>query len=161
MAKARQQDPVTCFCFKVVLPNINASPADEAYFKSVSGLKYESEVVDFKEGGFNVGVRRLVGPAKWPNLVLKRGFTGSSTLFNWRRMWLQDSLTGANNELKRVTGKIFQLTSDFQSVCSWEFKNGWPCKWEGPEYDASKSELAIETLEIAHEGLFYEQIKKS
>ncbi len=152
MAKARPQDPVTCFCFKVVFSNIKGSPSDEAYFKSVSGLKYESEVVDYKEGGYNVGVRRCVGPAKWPNLVFKRGFTGSSSLLEWRRMWLQDGLSG---KLERVTGKIVQLSSDFKPVCSWEFYNGWPCKWEGPEYDASKSELAIETLEVAHEGLTY------
>jgi phage tail-like protein len=126
----------------------------DLFFKSVGGLKYEAEVVDFKEGGRNITTRRLVGPSKHPNLVLKKGFTGPPLvhLLEWRRMWLIDD---ASTPLIRVSGIITQLNSKLEPVCGWKFHRGWPCKWEGPDYDASKAELAIETLEIAHEGLEY------
>ena len=153
MAQPTRNDPRTIFCFKLII-NIEGHKTGEAYFKSVSGLKYESEVVDYKEGGVNISTHRLVGSTKWPNLVLKKGFTGPPLmhLLDWRRAWLDDAKSA---KLKRADGKLVQLAPDKSEICAWEFFGGWPCKWEGPEYDASKSELAIETLEIAHEGLKY------
>jgi phage tail-like protein len=151
---ASRNDPLTVFCFRVEI-EIDGLRRGEAYFKTVSGLKSESEVTDYKEGGVNTTTRRLVGPAKWPNIVLKRGFIGSSAqpLVDWRNAWLNDD---PGTRLERANGKIVQLDSQLNKVCSWKFVNGWPCKWEGPDYDASKQELAIETLEIAHEGLEFE-----
>jgi phage tail-like protein len=153
-AGTKRHDPLTVFCFKVEI-QIEGHKRGEAYFKSVSGLKYESEVVDYHEGGINVTTRRLVGTTKWPNIVLKRGFAGPPLvhLLNWRREWLNDD---PKSKLKRANGKIIQLSSNMKKMCAWQFVRGWPCKWEGPEYDASKDELAIETLEIAHEGLRFD-----
>jgi phage tail-like protein len=155
---AKRHDPLTVFCFRVQI-TIDGNELGDAFFKSVTGLKYESEVVDYHEGGFNVTTRRLVGPTKWPNLVLKRGFAGPPLveLLNWRRSWLDDD---PKSVLVRANGKIVQLSSDLKQVCAWKFYDGWPCKWEGPEYDASKDELAIETLEIAHEGLVFDPTDK-
>ncbi|HUH02721.1 MAG TPA: phage tail protein [Kofleriaceae bacterium] len=148
---ASRNDPLTTFCFRVKFEGGPMSGSD-LFFKSVGGLKYESEVVEYKEGGRNVTARRLVGPGKYPNLVLKKGFTGPPMiqLLAWRRMWLIDD---PGVPLVRASGVVIQLNSKLESVCGWKFHNGWPCKWEGPDYDASKAELAIETLEIAHEGL--------
>ncbi len=143
-------DPFGAFCFSVTI-SIGVE-GSRAFFKSVSGLSYETEVVDYREGGVNWTTRKLVGATKWPNLVLKRGFTKSYELLRWREAWLNDS---PNARLERANGVIAQLDSRYQAVCTWKFERAWPCKWEGPEYDASKSELAIETLEIAHEGLVF------
>ena len=145
-------DPLATFCFALSIDDI----IDEknAFFKSVSGLKSESEVVSYAEGGLNNATRQLVGPTKWPNLVLKRGFTNNANndkLILWRQAWL------GNKKLVRHNGQIIQLSRELKPVCRWHFIAGWPCKWEGPEYDASKSELAVETLEIAHEGLVYQK----
>ena len=158
-ATAKRNDPLTTFCFKVLI-QIDGHSRAEAYFKSVSGLKYETEVTDYKEGGLNISTHRLFGSTKWPNLVLKTGFSGPplTYLLNWRRAWLDDAPSAV---LKRANGKIIQLSSDMKQMCAWEFKRGWPCKWEGPEYDASKDELAIETLEIAHEGLVFDSSQES
>lgn len=148
-------DPLTTFCFKLEVQSLFSGAV--AFFRSIGGLKSESEVVPYQEGGLNTSTRQLVGPTKWPNLVLKRGFTGVSggaglKLIEWRQKWLDDS---SGRKLERFDGKVVQLTSEMKPVCSWEFKAGWPCKWEGPDFDASKSEIAIETLEIAHEGLVF------
>ena len=149
---ARREDPLPVFCFRV---EINGLADSKLFFKSVSGLTYETEVVDYKEGGQNLTTRRLVGATKWPNIVLKKGFTGASgsgSLITWRREWMNESATA---KLTRQDGKIIQLSNALDPLCAWKFRRGWPCKWVGPEYDASKAELAIETLEIAHEGLTY------
>lgn len=148
-------DPLTTFCFALEIPSLGLNQK-VAFFKSISGLKSESEVVAYQEGGLNASTRQLVGPTKWPNLVLKRGFTGSTELIKWRESFLDDS---PGRQLKRYNGKVVQLSSDLKAVCEWTFVAGWPCKWEGPELDASKNELAIETLEIAHEGLVFKKLK--
>lgn len=148
----RRYDPLTAFCFTLEIKGVVGR--DEAFFKSVTGLKSESEVVPYREGGLNTFTHQLVGGAKWPNLVLKRGFIAGPPfrLAKWRMDWLADD---PRVPLKRMSGKIIQLDSQMQPVCSWKFLDGWPCKWEGPDFDAAKTELAVETLEIAHSGLFF------
>jgi phage tail-like protein len=137
-----RNDPLTAFLFGVKISDLTLDHADgTAFFKSVSGLKVEVEVTDYSEGGVTAFTRKVIGVAKWGNLVLKQGFTGDSKLWDWR----------ANP--KRVDGTIYAIGPDLKTICRWEFKQGYPVKWEGPDYDASKSDLAIESIEIAHEGL--------
>jgi phage tail-like protein len=156
-SSGKRFDPLTIFCFKLVLDEVPGMEGAEAYFQSVSGIKYESEVISYKEGGLNNSTHQLVGPGKWPNLVLKKGFTGGSfALLSWRMKWMSDD---TETRLERVSGQVIQLgPRPDMKICSWRFTNGWPCAWEGPDFDASRSELAIETLEIAHEGLEFEDL---
>lgn len=146
-----RKDPLPVFCFKVDL-TLTSGANGEAFFKSVSGLKYETEIVPVREGGQNTTTYQLVGATKWSNLVLKQGFTGDSALLRWREEWLNGFTTnGVRNRIK--AGTITQLDTALKPVAKWTFFHGWPAKWEISEFDASKSELAIETLEIAHEGI--------
>jgi phage tail-like protein len=145
MADTRR-DPLLVFSFGLQLqvPGGKLDWGDgTAFFKSVSGLKAENEVLEIREGGVNTGMRKLIGPTKWPNLILKQGFTGDGKLWKWRESCM------------RVNGVIVQLGPDRSPICNWTFVSGWPIKWEGPDFDASKNELSIETIEIAHEGLFF------
>lgn len=142
----KRRDPLPVFCFKVQIALNNGENGD-AFFRSVSGLRSETEVVPVRAGGTNHTTHQLVGATKWSNIVLKQGFTGSSGLLEWRDRWVY----GPKRD--RLSGFIIQLSSALTEVARWEFSNGWPCKWEVSELDASKSEIAIETLEIAHEGL--------
>jgi phage tail-like protein len=142
---AKRKDPLPVFCFHVALQDLT----DEVFFKSVSGLKWETEMIPVKSGGQNNTMFQLVGSTKWSNLVLKQGFTRSSQLLEWRRSW-----TGRAGV--RKSGTITQLDTALNPQASWKFIRGVPVKWEVSEFDASKSELAIETLEIAHEGLTFE-----
>jgi phage tail-like protein len=138
--------PLTVFCFKVTFFNVpNVNPV---FFKSVSGLRYETEVVDVKVGGVNHSTFRLMGASKWGNLTFKQGFTTKSGLLKWRDEWI--SATGAKN---RSNGSIELLDTAGKPQRTWSFIDGWPCKWEISEFDASKTEIAIETLELAHHGL--------
>jgi phage tail-like protein len=146
MATTTRKDPLPVFCFKVQLDNLTDNA--EGFFKSVSGLKFETEVVPVSAGGANDTTFQLPGATKWSNLVFKQGFTSSSALMIWRQQWLQGTMS-------RTDGTIIQLDTALKVAAKWKFKRGWPCKWEMSEFDASKSELAIETLEIAHEGLIF------
>ncbi len=141
-----RRDPYLAFCFRVNITNAGLTDAT-GLFKSVSGLSFETEVVDFKEGGVNDMTHKLLGGTKFKNVVLKRGFSGNE-FADWWKAW--QAPTG---KPKRVTGTIEQLDTQGQVKAAWQFVGGWPCKYEVSEFDASKNEVTIETLEIAHQGL--------
>jgi phage tail-like protein len=149
---ADRRDPLPAFCFKVSIdiPGGTDDPA-VAFFKSVSGLSFETEVIDVRAGGVNDTQFRLVGGMKWKNLVLKQGFTKGSQLLDWQQNWA----TRKVGSMTRAGGTIIMLDTALQPQGTWTFKAGWPCKWDLSEMDASKSEVLIETLELAHEGLTF------
>ena len=137
-----RKDPLTVFLFGLKIQDLGLDHHDgTAFFKSVTGLKMESDVTDYQEGGVTSFMRKVIGVRKWTNIVMSQGFTGDNLLWGWR------------DSPSRVNGSITAFGPDMKPVCRWEFKNGYPVKWNGPEYDASKSDLAIESVEIAHEGL--------
>jgi phage tail-like protein len=114
-----------------------------AFFKSVSGIKNDTDVTDYFEGGVTANTRKVIGVRKWPNLVLKQGFTGDKSIWKWKM------------NPARCNGEIIQLGADLEEICRWQFVNGYPVKWEGPDFDATKNDIAIESIEIAHEGLTF------
>lgn len=147
MSTAARKDPLPVFCFHVKLDFMGA----EAFFKSVSGLRYETEIVPVRAGGDNMTTYQLPGAVKWSNIVLKMGFTkdsATSGFLKWRKDWTKPGRTGV-----RAGGTITQLDTALNAQYSWSFIRGFPVKWEISEFDAAKNELAIETLEIAHEGI--------
>ena len=141
-----RKDPLPVFCFLVRFTNLPGNV--EGFFKSVGGLKFETEVVPVSSGGANDTTFQLPGTTKWGNLVFKQGFTNSSALMTWRQKWLK-------GEMNRTGGTIIQLDTALKPAAEWKFVRGWPSKWEIAEFDAGKNEVSIETLEICHEGLTY------
>ncbi|HEY1813139.1 MAG TPA: phage tail protein [Kofleriaceae bacterium] len=135
--------PLLAFAFKVHIQGLH----EAVYFKSVSGLKYETETVPVVAGGSNSTTFNLVGATKWSNIVLKRGFTKGSSLLAMRTAWMYGTTR------TRFNGSIIQLDTQLQTMVTWRFTRGWPVKWEMSDFDATKSEVSIETLEIAHDGL--------
>jgi len=141
-----RRDPLPTFCFKVIFDGADM----QAFFKSVGGLKFETEAVPVREGGVNDTTFMLVGATKWSPIVLKNGFTNGSRLLQWRQAWILGS------EMIRLSGSIIQLDTALKDKAVWRFNRAWPSKWELGELDASKNELSIETLELTHEGLSYQ-----
>lgn len=150
-----RKDPALAFCFRVTITKsslgVNLDKAS-GLFKSVSGLGVETEVVDFKEGGVNDMTHKLVGGAKYKNIVLKRGVVGPE-LMDWRANWESGLASGKGKSALRTNGFIEQLDTKGNTIAKWEFTDGWPCKWEMSEFDAGKNEVSMETLEIAHSGV--------
>jgi len=143
-----RKDPLPVFCFKVQF-KLNGGDNADAFFKSVSGIRFETEVVPVRAGGVNDTTFQLPGATKWSNIILKQGFTADSALLKWRQEWIRGKMT------RIETGKIIQLDTGLNPKATWTFFNAWPCKWEIAEFDASKSELAIETIELAHDGISF------
>lgn len=122
----------------------------EGVFKEVTGLDSESEVIEHRvtgKGG-NIVVHKVPGALKHTNIVLRRGLTDDKKLHEWRKK-IEDGLVEAN----RKNGTITMYSPDGKAVCKYSFKNAWPCKFKGPALDSTKNEIAIEELELAHEGL--------
>jgi phage tail-like protein len=143
---ATRKTPLPGFLFGVkITGGFNADyTSGTAFFKSVSGIKNDTDVTDYYEGGVTANTRKVIGVRKWPNLVLKQGFTGDASIWNWKY------------NPCRCDGEIIQIGPDLEEMCRWKFVNGYPVKWEGPDFDATKNDIAIESLEIAHEGLTFD-----
>jgi phage tail-like protein len=137
---APRQDPYKAFNFRVEIEGITT-----AEFAEASGLQSETAVVEYRTGGEHL-VRKLPGLTTFANIALRRGVTKDAELWNWRKSIV-------DGHVERRNGSIILLEDDGTEVVRWNFRNGWICKWEGPSMDAKANEVAIETIEIAHEGV--------
>jgi phage tail-like protein len=119
-------------------------------FRSVSGLSSETRTYEIEEGGVNSHVHKLPGQTTFPPLCLRRGFCSpASPLYTmYLNFIMQDG-----SPVPRFGGFIRQLGPN-GTAAKWEFKRGWISKWTGPELDATRNEVAIEAIEICHEGLY-------
>jgi len=117
-------------------------------FLSCSGLKSETEVVEVYEGGDNVSPRKLPGTTRYGNVVLKQCVTSDPALWQWRQQVIDGKIGDA-----RKNGSVVLLDHSKAEQRRWNFTKGWPCRWEGPDFDSGQSALAVEMIEIAHEGL--------
>ena len=115
------------------------------YFTEVSGLSSEVEVMTYNEGGKNDGVHKLPTRMKHPNLVLKRGVTTVKDL----QEWAQDSFAGPQR--KEIT--LTMYNEQLEKIRIWSFKNAYPVKWTGPQFNASQNTVATEAIEIVHDGI--------
>ena len=134
-------DPGLAFRFKVELDGLLI-----ADFAEVSGLEAENEVQVIREGGVNEYEHHFLTIRKYPPLVLKRGFTNSQELWNW-----YESTT--KSKFQRKNGAIILLEASGQESYRWNFLQAYPVKWIGPQFRADANEVAIESLEIVHQGL--------
>jgi phage tail-like protein len=123
-----------------------------AGFSEVAGLEATMEVENYDAGGVNGGTLRFPGRIKWANLVFKRGVlvqrAPSDTSDFWS--WLQGFLDGQGT---RKDGTITLLDDTSSPALVWGWQRGLPVKWTGATMNAAQSQVAIEQLEIAHEGL--------
>jgi phage tail-like protein len=141
MAGARR-DPFKNYSFLVEIDRIPSSA-----FKSVSGLAAEAEVIEYREGSDPISSsRKLPGRVRYPNVRLSRGLTTSRDLWDW---WE----TVVNGTVERRNVAITLLDDSRTPVLRWLLRDAWVAKFDAPELDASANEVAIETLELAHERL--------
>jgi phage tail-like protein len=119
-----------------------------AHFQSVGGLSHEIEVLAQQEGGVNDRMHKLPGQGSYPNVVLKVGYIDNRLLEDWHFGYSK-----APGGVGRKNGSIVMLDDAGQEKARWNFTRAWPVKWEGPELDASQSQIMVESVEIAHEGI--------
>jgi phage tail-like protein len=115
-------------------------------FSGMSGLKFETELFPYEQGGENDRVRRFPGRTKTGNLILKRGIANTQQFL----MWYQKIISG-QIERQHITVEIRDTHKD--PIVQWMFHNAYPVAWSGPDFTAGESTLAIESLELAHDGI--------
>ncbi|HEV2915054.1 MAG TPA: phage tail protein [Pyrinomonadaceae bacterium] len=138
----RISDPYAGFNFLVEIDNVRV-----AGFSECSGLQVEIKTFDYKEGGRNNSTLKFPEHASYGNVTLKRGVTLSNDLIDWQLDMAEDGRATVGNFaiiLKDETG---------EPVKRWNLIRAFPVKWTGPDLKANASEIAIESLEIAHEGI--------
>ena len=150
-------DPLLKYRFMVTLdPGDAYLPAAQALllplvaagaFQEVTGMGAQLEVVTYAEGGRNDSVHRLPLRHSWNPITLKRGVVRDRLLWSWYETGLHDSL-GARRD-----GAVIMLDEAGLPAKSWIFHGGLAAKWTGPDLHGEQNAVAIESLEIAHEGL--------
>jgi phage tail-like protein len=141
MATAQRVDPYRNFNFLVEIGGIT-----QAGFSDCTGFGSSTDPIEYREGGENTTVRKLPGMTKHTNITLKWGLTDSTELYEWYR----EIVSG---KVDRRNGSIVVLDLEGKEKLRWNFFQGWPTKWDGPDFSAKGTDVAIETLEIAHEGI--------
>jgi phage tail-like protein len=143
MAQTGQRvDPFRNFNFLIEIDGIA-----QASFTECSGLSSTTEVIENREGGDNTTVRKLPGKTSYANISLKWGLTASTELWDWRQQIVDGNVVRKNGSVV-----MFDLPNSTE-VARWNFVRAWPTKWEGPALSAKGNDIAIDTLELAHEGL--------
>jgi phage tail-like protein len=140
---AERKDPYGTYNFLVEIEGITRGAFQEA-----SGFDSSIEVEEHREGGENITTRKLPGMVKYSNIVLKWGLTDDHELDDWYQQW-----ASGDPAAKRQSGSIVLLDRQGQEKKRWNFINAWPTKLTWPSFNAENSDLAIMTLELAHEGL--------
>jgi phage tail-like protein len=143
MAQTGQRvDPYRNFNFLVELDGVA-----QASFSECTGIASTTEVIENREGGDNVTVRKLPGKTSYSDISLKWGLTASAELWEWRLQVIDGNVVRKNGSIV-----VFDLANSAE-VARWNFVRSWPTRWEGPAFSARGNDIAIDTLVLAHEGL--------
>jgi len=130
--------------------SLELAGTEVAHFQECSGLKSTAEVFEIEEGGLNGQTHRRVGMSKWDNIVLKYATSVSITLLEWRDKFVQDQF----DSRATTSGSIVMRANNGEELRRFNFVSAWPVAWEGPSLASGGSALGVETLEIAHEGIY-------
>jgi phage tail-like protein len=139
-----RQLPVV-FHFRVTFGAQNADEED-GRFQEVAGLTGEVSVEEYREGGLNVHAHKLPTGAKYGNLVLKRGYIGSTAIAQWVRRAVEQFVF----ETKDVD--VALLNENHEPVAQWSFTGAFPVKWALSDLKAQENAVAIESLELAYKS---------
>jgi phage tail-like protein len=145
MATAERRDPYRSFNFQLEIDGVPLGA-----FSEVSGLTAEGDAVDYREGvDVQQNVRKLPGLRKYSNITLKRGYTQDKSLWRW-----YGNIVNGQPDRRDVT--IVLLNEARQPVLRWHAESAWINQLEGPSLKAAGNEIAMESVELVHEGLTIE-----
>jgi phage tail-like protein len=115
-------------------------------FSECSGLEMSMQPEEYKEGGRNSTVLKFPNRIAWSNLTLKKGVGVGTALWDWHYGFVE-------GQGKRRDGMIMLLDEQRSPNTIWFFRRGLPVKYTGPSLNATQNNVAIESIEIAHEGI--------
>lgn len=122
-------------------------------FTEVTGLNIENEMIEYRDGSSPEYHKiKMPGLQKYGNITLKRGmFNGDNEFFQWLN-------TVSLSKIERRDVTISLLNENHEPVYLWRVKNAFPTKVTAPDLKSDANEVAVETIEIAHEGLVIEAV---
>ena len=129
------------FNYKVEIDGLEAGG-----FSEVTGFDASIDVIEYREGDMTQTPLKIPGLKKYGNITLKQGLVDSMVLYEWMT-------AGLEGDVERKTLTITLLDIAGSPAASWQSINAWPVKYTAPDFNATSSEVAIESLEIAHEGM--------
>ena len=121
-----------------------------AFFKEATGFNNSSEVITHQavdEQGRSV-IQKIPGDLTWDDITLRRGISDDQALWDWRQKVIEGQVNDA-----RANGSVIMYNQSNEEVARFDFTNGWPSGWKGPDVNAEDQTVAIEEITIAHEGL--------
>ena len=136
-----RQDPFLAFRFEIRLDDLAVGG-----FSDCTGLHMETEVQDYPEGGLNTHLHKFPTRTKLTNLVLKRGIV-DRLMWDWYYELTQGQIRFRNGSI------LVKDPAAATVVMEWQFRQAFPCKWSGPDLNAAQSSVAVETMELCHQGL--------
>ena len=137
-----RQDPYRQFRFRVELDGVTRAGFSECSFADTT-----TDPVEYREGDELPTVRKLSGLTKYGNITLKWGIADSMEIYNWRQQIIDAGAEGARKNMSIIL--VDEAGSD---KARWNITRAWPTKYDPPDFNAKGNEVAIETLEIVHEG---------
>lgn len=154
MAAEQRTNPFGAFNFKLDFegPSGVEESLDSVGFMECTGLDSETAPMEYRDSLIpersgkdgSSYTRKLPGMERYPNVVLRRGLTGSAALWKWRKL-VRDGKPW--EEVK--ANVIVKLQNEQHSeVMTWRLEDAWPCKLSGPTLNARTNEIAVETLEL-------------
>jgi phage tail-like protein len=142
-----REDPYTGYNFEVIVAGVSEDgTAVKGSFSEAMIGDTSMDPIEYRNGSEALTVRKIPGLIKIANITLKRGYTGDLAFWNW----LVEAMNGL---VRRTEGSIVMLDENRREVMRWNFRRGWPCKYTGPSFNAKNNEIALESLEICHEGI--------
>jgi phage tail-like protein len=136
-----QAEPLRSANFRIEIDGITRSR-----FISVDGLESEVDVIEEREGSDRRHSQKVPGSTHTQNLVFRWPTDDDRELNDWYQRIL-------DGQLDRRNGSIVLLDDAGNPRVRWNFINAWPAKWRGPSLQAEGNDIAIETVELAHEGI--------
>ena len=146
---AEEKDVVMCIkaeMEKLGYDKVEIDGLDAGGFSEVTGFDASIDVVEYREGDMVTTPMKVPGLKRYGNITLKQGLVDSTVMYDWM-------YTGVNGAVERKTITITLLDEEESPAASWQVINAWPMKYTAPDFNATASEIAIETVEIAHEGM--------
>ncbi len=116
-------------------------------FSECTGLEMSLQIDDYREGGNNGTVLKFPTRVSWSNITLRKGVGLTSALWDWHYGFVE-------GKGKRRDGLIVLLNELRVPNNIWYFQRGLPLKYTGPAMNATQNNVAIEAVEIAHEGIY-------
>jgi phage tail-like protein len=125
-------------------------------FAEVSGLNIENQAIEYRDGLDPIySVRKMPGIPKYGNITCKRGiFAKNNAFYEWLNTIKLNKV--GDNDADRRDITISLLNENHEPVMNWKATRAFPVKIEGPSLKATGNEVAMESIEIAHEGLTIE-----